>query len=649
MKKTTNLMIIISLLSFATIPQLLTYAQVQHSRMIEEEFAGTLEIKYEDPVDGQGRQVYYLNTGKERLELRFNAGGSNLAVGSRLRVRGQVQAGTLNVKSSSVVEAAQMSPALGEQRQLVMLFNFQDQPTNRPWTASYIQDLLFNQINQYYSQVSYGQTWITGDFTGWYTASINSTDCQANLTLAAENGARALGYNPDNYSHKIYIFPSQPCGSTGGTTWTSTDSAGNFKTWIYINGAATSYIMTHEFGHSLGFQHSNSLNCNGVTYGTNCSHVEYGDNYDVMGYYNTGVPNAYHSDLANWLGSRIQTVSSDGTFTLTPMSIADANLKALRVLKSYDATTDSTTYYYIEYRQPVGYDSFLSSYPAITNGVLIRIGTIGNDLNKTVLGSELLDLTPTVSGRNEALAVGRSYSDPAIPFTVTVLGANSSGATVQVQFATLPCSHSNPTVAITPQSSVPVAPGTPVTYTVTVVNNDSTNCVASNFNLQSFVPSGWTASFANPTLSVNPGASASTNLQVTSPTGATSGSYTFSVLVSNSSYPSYSASTSAVYVVATSLSVAASTDRGSYNHQQAVSMTSNVSASGSPVAGASVSYLIIKPNGTTVTQSAMTGTNGVATIQYRPKKQDPSGTYQIRETATKNGVQGTGNTSFVLQ
>src|SRR5215813_451956 len=122
MKKTTRPIVIIYLLLLSLIPQVLTYGYVQKPIREEKDVEGTLEIMYEDPVDGQGRQVYYLNTGKERLELRFNGEGSQLPVGSRLRVRGRVQSSTLNVQSSSVIESAQVSHGLGEQRQLVMLF-----------------------------------------------------------------------------------------------------------------------------------------------------------------------------------------------------------------------------------------------------------------------------------------------------------------------------------------------------------------------------------------------------------------------------------------------------------------------------------------------------------------------------------------------
>jgi hypothetical protein len=554
----------------------------------------------------------------------------------------------LNVEDGAVIEAATTNHAVGEQRQLLMLFNFQDQPSNKPWTAAYIQDLLFNQVNQYYQQVSYGQTWVTGDMVGWYTIPVNSTDCSANRTQAAEDGARALGYNPDNYSHKIYIYPSTSCASSGGTTWVSTDSSGNVKTWMYISGSATSYILTHEFGHSLGFRHSNSLSCGGVTFGTGCSNIEYGDNYDVMGYYNTGVVNSYHRDLAGWLGPRIQTVTSDGTYTLTPTGGTDGGLKAIKIPQAYDATTNSTTYYYIEYRQPVGYDSFLSSYPAVTNGVLLHLGTIGSDVNKLGYGSQLLDATPTITGANQALAVGKSYTDPAIPVTVSVLSANSTGATVSVQFSAPTCAPANPTVALSPSSSLPTAPGTSVPYTVTVTNDDGSSCSASSFNLQASVPSGWSANFASPTLTASPGTSASTTLTVTSPTSASSGSYNVGVTVTSSS-SAYSGSASTTYAVATSLAVAVSTNRPSYNRKQSVTMTGVVSANGSPVQGASVSFTMTKSNGATVTQSATTGSNGSSSVRFQLKKPDPVGTYQGRGAASVNGVSGSAATSFTVQ
>ncbi|MFY9557945.1 MAG: NEW3 domain-containing protein [Blastocatellia bacterium] len=605
-------------------------------------------MRFDDPVDGEGRQSFFLNTGEERLELDLSENVTQLSVGTRIRATGRMRRGKLNVEGGTVVEAATTNLAIGEQRQLLMLFNFQDQPSNKPWTAAYIQDLLFNQVNQYYQQVSYGKAWITGDMVGWYTIPVNSTDCTANRTQAAENGARALGYNPDLYQHKIYIYPSTSCAASGGTTWVSTDSSGNVKTWIYISGSATSYILAHEFGHSLGLRHSNSLSCGGVTFGTSCTHVEYGDNYDVMGYYNNGIVNSYHRDLAGWLGSRIQTVTSDGTYELTPTAGSDSGLKAIKIPQAYDPATNSTTYYYIEYRQPVGYDSFLSSYPAVTSGVLLRLGTIGSDLNKLVLGSELLDTTSTVAGANQALAVGKSYNDPALPMTVTVLSANSAGATVSVQFSAPACAPNSPTVAISPSIGSPAAPGTPVTYTVTVTNKDGSSCAGSSFDLHASVPNGWIANFANPTINVSPGASASTTLTVTSPLSASAGSYGLGVSATSSS-SAYSGSASATCAIATSLSVAVSTDKSIYTLKQAVKMTAKVTIGGIPVSGAPVTFTMIRSSGTAMTQTANTGSTGSASVRFTLKRTDPTGTYQGRDSATVNGLSGTAATSFIVQ
>ena len=91
-----------------------------------------------------------------------------------------------------------------------------------------------------------------------------------------------------------------------------------------------------------------------------------------------------------------------------------------------------------------------------------------------------------------------------------------------------------------------VAAGTPVSYTVTVTNRDSSECASGSFNLSASVPSGWSASFNQSSLTLAPGASASATLTVTSPGSAVDGIYNVGVTASNGSY---SASGTATYVV----------------------------------------------------------------------------------------------------
>jgi C1A family cysteine protease len=106
------------------------------------------------------------------------------------------------------------------------------------------------------------------------------------------------------------------------------------------------------------------------------------------------------------------------------------------------------------------------------------------------------------------------------------------------------CVQSNPTVTLSPSTTQSVPPGSMVTYTASVTNNDNSGCPATTFNLSRTVPSGWTGSFGSSSLTINPAASASTTLLVTSPTTAPGGSYTITVRATDSAASTYTASAS---------------------------------------------------------------------------------------------------------
>jgi hypothetical protein len=183
-----------------------------------------------------------------------------------------------------------------------------------------------------------------------------------------------------------------------------------------------------------------------------------------------------------------------------------------------------------------------------------------------------------------------------------------------------------------------------------VTNNDNAGCSTSNFDLQTASPAGWAAAFGASTLAIDPGASRSTTLQVTSSSSAADGFYTIPVTANNAAEPTYAGSTSATIVVASSLTVGVSTDKSSYTRNQQVTVTASVSFQGSPVSGAAVTFAITKSNGTVVTGSATTGTNGSAVYKLRLKKQDPVGTYTVTADANlNNAVFGQGTKSFAVQ
>src|SRR5204862_2244979 len=130
--------------------------------------------------------------------------------------------------------------------------------------------------------------------------------------------------------------------------------------------------------------------------------VEYGDILDAMGVPQTASAhyNAFQKERLGWLNHgtspSIQTISSSGTYQISPYELNGVGPTALKVLKSSNATTGAKSWYYIEARQGIGFDAFLTNGACQvcytqneTNGVLFHIGTDGDGNS-----SDQLDLTP---------------------------------------------------------------------------------------------------------------------------------------------------------------------------------------------------------------------------------------------------------------
>src|SRR5439155_2827922 len=110
--------------------------------------------------------------------------------------------------------------------------------------------------------------------------------------------------------------------------------------------------------------------------------------------------NTFQKERLGWLnyGSSppITTVTTSGTYILEAYEWASSGPKALKILKSTDATTGAKTWYYVEARQAIGFDSFLATTQntvgiasTIQNGALVSLGTDGNGNS-----SGLLDMSP---------------------------------------------------------------------------------------------------------------------------------------------------------------------------------------------------------------------------------------------------------------
>lgn len=122
------------------------------------------------------------------------------------------------------------------------------------------------------------------------------------------------------------------------------------------------------------------------------------DYYETMGNSNVNGYsmdyNAFQRERLQWLNSSgqppITSVSSSGSYTLAPYEAQDSNPKALKILQS----SSSGTYYYVEFRQALGFDSYLSlnvpGYSNVLNGVVVHAAAPSN-----ANGSQLLDMNPS--------------------------------------------------------------------------------------------------------------------------------------------------------------------------------------------------------------------------------------------------------------
>jgi hypothetical protein len=145
------------------------------------------------------------------------------------------------------------------------------------------------------------------------------------------------------------------------------------------------------------------------------------------------------------------------------------------------------------------------------------------------------------------LADGESFVDSINNITVTQIGHSDAYVTVQVQMDAT-CVTLAPIADISP-ASLSAAPGSSLTYTVTVSNSDSPNCDSSTFSLNASLPVGLTGSISPTTLTLSPGQSGTAILSISSPVTAAEASYGFTVNVTDASEPARSASVSASYVV----------------------------------------------------------------------------------------------------
>jgi len=459
------------------------------------EIEGTLGVLHADDfAHGKSLFIYELRSASGKSNrLRLGLLPSALAPGMRLRVAGVVEADgesitplriTILAQPSSAIERnGGLAKAATANSVLVIMANFNNTATPGFSQSQVTQVMTTNadSVANFFNEASYGSQIMNVTATpGWVNigmpqpATCNDNDWES-IGSSAETASKALGgtYDPAAYNFVVYVFPTVPsCG------WLGLAYIGYpHKSWINGTGSFATSVVAHEIGHNFGLLHAGSLRCGSGIIGGSCSVAEYGDPFDTMGNQRAMHYNAMQKSKLAWIASSTVKTYTGGsaTYTLTPIEVAGGSTYAVKV-----PTSSANRTYWIEFRQPIGFDSPLSAFPS--NGAQIRVSTpfetycpgcdAWND------DTELLDMTPGTSAFTDAaLVAGQTFTDSTYGINITVLSASASAMTVQVA--------SGSTVA-TPASTTTTLVGTPnpsltgamTTFTATVSGASPTGTVS---------------------------------------------------------------------------------------------------------------------------------------------------------------------------
>jgi hypothetical protein len=487
---------------------------------------GDLEVIQLDDFDrGRSERRYFLSEAQSgrRVELVFDAGApSDLRTGQKVRLRGRPhgprgvhadQVALLGDSGSSggsgaVAAAPESHPAVA------LLVDLSDASASAQYTLSQIASALWTgarSVDGVFRAGSYDLVSFpfdadgngSADAFGPFAIPYSAASCDySQWAAAADQAAAASGVNLSLYRHRVYVLPRYDLLACGWAGLAQVGCGSWCRAWIAEG--ESPMVYAHELGHNVGMAHAGTDPENdGVV------NSEYGDYSDPMGLSRDWhVFNAPHVDQMGWFGAypgTIATVAASGVYDLRPMSVHPLSLGGLRALR---IARPGGGYLYLSFRQRTGYDETLAS--AYVQGVNIH----------RYAGSGY-----ALTGFVDSLATGESFEDDASGVSVTQLARASDGSYVTVEVA-FGCVERAPSVVLSPASRTGL-PGATLAYDVAVANQDGAGCAAASFDLAGAFPSGFSGSFGAAALSLAPGATGSTTLDLTA--GAADGSFAFAV------------------------------------------------------------------------------------------------------------------------
>jgi hypothetical protein len=276
-----------------------------------------------------------------------------------------------------------------------------------------------DSVKAFYAEASYGALNLEGDVFDWIpTERTELCDDPDGIEQRAMAAAAAAQIDLSSYDH-VFLVLADSCRGGGSADIGSPANPGRFS--VYWSNTS-SFVFAHELGHNLGLAHADGYDCSPSVIADpgSCSALGSADPYDTMGF----LPfhfNAYDKAVQGWLdGCNVVTAPSGGEFTLVPLELGSTETQVLRVpapAALCPAFTSTPCYYYVEYRQPIGFDGAFGDFP-VHHGATIRLGGELDLPQFSARSTLLLDMNPRPEGATQAvffdapLAVGRTFTDP---------------------------------------------------------------------------------------------------------------------------------------------------------------------------------------------------------------------------------------------
>ena len=388
---------------------------------------GTLLVVHADARDGTGDANFYLlKTRNGYFGLHFDR-APELKPNQDVVVSGVPGKGRELLVSHVEATAGAVTTAAtnGTLRTLIIPASWPSAPPDLVTPAQ--AELQVGSVDDaWYHETSYGSVAMAATATPWMTIADPGTGCPlAEILTGAEAAATATGFDPSAYDREMVYVPwtASICSGFAGF-----GVVGGRISWIL--GEMDTRVTVHELGHNLGLWHAHSLRCTDaatqVPYGPSCDPFdEYGDPFDAMGagWYGSGHFNAAQKARLGWMSGRYIDVSPP---LRSPLRVDLSPLETAGGLKALAIHADGTTFW-VEYREAVGVDSWLTNFPGALNGVLVHIPQPSDASN----GSDLLDMTPNTLGfLDAALPVGASYTDPNRSFSLRVHSTTAGAVTL---------------------------------------------------------------------------------------------------------------------------------------------------------------------------------------------------------------------------